>query len=104
MEEKKKECSRCQHRMKDRSEKERKNMINRLNRIEGQVRGIKKMVENNAYCSEILIQVSAVNAALNSFNKVLLAEHIRTCVAEDIRGGDEAAIDELVLVLEKLMK
>ena len=94
MEEKKKECSRCQHRMKDRSEKERKNMINRLNRIEGQVRGIKKMVENNAYCPEILIQVSAVNAALNSFNKVLLAEHIRTCVAEDIRGGDEAAIDE----------
>ena len=79
-------------------------MINRLNRIEGQVRGIKKMVENNAYCPEILIQVSAVNAALNSFNKVLLAEHIRTCVAEDIRGGDEAAIDELVLVLEKLMK
>ena len=62
------------------------------------------MVENNAYCPEILIQVSAVNAALNSFNKVLLAEHIRTCVAEDIRGGDEAAIDELVLVLEKLMK
>ena len=104
MQEKKKECSRCQHRMKDRSEKERKNMINRLNRIEGQVRGIKKMVENNAYCPEILIQVSAVNAALNSFNKVLLAEHIRTCVAEDIRGGDEAAIDELVLVLEKLMK
>ena len=104
MEEKKKECSRCQHRMKDRSEKERKNMINRLNRIEGQVRGIKKMVENNAYCPEILIQVSAVNAALNSFNKVLLAEHIRTCVAEDLRGGDEAAIDELVLVLEKLMK
>ena len=104
MEEKKKECSRCQHRMKDRSEKERKNMINRLNRIEGQVRGIKKLVENNAYCPEILIQVSAVNAALNSFNKVLLAEHIRTCVAEDIRGGDEAAIDELVLVLEKLMK
>ena len=104
MEEKKKECSRCQHRMKDRSEKERKNTINRLNRIEGQVRGIKKMVENNAYCPEILIQVSAVNAALNSFNKVLLAEHIRTCVAEDIRGGDEAAIDELVLVLEKLMK
>ena len=104
MEEKKKECSRCQHRMKDRSEKERKNLINSLNRIEGQVRGIKKMVENNAYCPEILIQVSAVNAALNSFNKVLLAEHIRTCVAEDIRGGDEAAIDELVLVLEKLMK
>ncbi len=79
-------------------------MINRLNRIEGQVRGIRKMVENNAYCPEILIQVSAVNAALNSFNKVLLAEHIRSCVAEDIREGKEETIDELVLVLQKLMK
>ena len=62
------------------------------------------MVENNAYCPEILIQVSAVNAALNSFNKVLLAEHIRSCVAEDIREGKEETIDELVLVLQKLMK
>lgn len=79
-------------------------MMNRLSRIEGQVRGIKKMVENNAYCPDILIQVSAVNAALNSFNKVLLAEHIRTCVAEDIREGNEETIDELVLVLQKLMK
>ena len=79
-------------------------MFNRLSRIEGQVRGIRKMVENNAYCPEILIQVSAVNAALNSFNKVLLAEHIRSCVAEDIREGKEETIDELVLVLQKLMK
>ena len=79
-------------------------MINRLNRIEGQVRGIKKMVESDAYCPDILIQVSAVNAALNSFNKVLLAEHIRTCVTEDIREGKEETIDELVLVLQKLMK
>ena len=79
-------------------------MINRLNRIEGQVRGIRKMVENNAYCPEILIQVSAANAALNSFTKVLLASHIRSCVAEDIREGKEETIDELVTVLQKLMK
>lgn len=79
-------------------------MLNRLNRIEGQVRGIKKMVENDVYCPDILIQVSAVNAALNSFNKVLLAEHIRTCVAEDIKEGKDETIEELVLVLQKLMK
>ena len=79
-------------------------MLNRLNRIEGQVRGIKKMVENDVYCTDILIQVSAVNAALNSFNKVLLANHIRTCVAEDIREGKEETIDELVVTLQKLMR
>ena len=79
-------------------------MINRLSRIEGQVRGIKKMVENDAYCPDILIQVSAVNAALNSFNKVLLGNHIRTCVARDIREGKEETIDELVVTLQKLMR
>ena len=94
----------CCHKTKERSEKEYKDLINRLSRIEGQVRGIKKMVENNAYCPDILIQVSAVNAALNSFNKVLLANHIRTCVAEDIRAGKEETIDELVATLLKLMK
>ena len=104
MEEKKEFCPACSHKTKERSEKEYKDLINRLSRIEGQVRGIKKMVENNAYCPDILIQVSAVNAALNSFNKVLLAEHIRSCVAEDIREGKEETIDELVLVLQKLMK
>ncbi len=104
MEEKDKVCPACQHKTKKRSDKERRSLINRLSRIEGQVRGIRRMVENDVYCPEILIQVSAVNAALNSFNKALLAEHIRTCVAADIREGDEAAIDELVLVLQKLMK
>lgn len=79
-------------------------MLNRLSRIEGQVRGIKKMVENDVYCPDILIQVSAINAALNSFNKVLLAEHIRSCVADDIREGKDETIDELVGVLQKLMK
>lgn len=97
-------CPGCSHRTKDRSEKEKRSMLNRLSRIEGQVRGIRKMVENDAYCPDILIQVSAVNAALNSFNKVLLAEHIRTCVTDDIREGKEGTIDELVLVLQKLMK
>ena len=86
------------------SDKEYKDLINRLSRIEGQVRGIKKMVENDTYCTDILVQVSAVNAALNSFNKVLLANHIRTCVAEDIREGKDETIDELVKVLQKLMK
>ena len=96
-----KEC--CQKR-KERTEKEYRDLINRLSRIEGQVRGIKRMVENNAYCTDILIQVSAVNAALNSFNKELLANHIRTCVARDIREGKEETIDELVTTLQKLMK
>ena len=81
-----------------------KDFINRLNRIEGQIRGIKKMVDNDAYCTDILIQVSAVNAALNSFNKLLLSNHIRTCVANDIREGKEETIDELVTTLQKLMK
>ena len=97
-------CPACARRTKERTEKERRDMLNRLNRIEGQVRGIKKMVENDLYCPDILIQVSAVNAALNSFNKVLLAEHIRSCVAEDIKEGKDEAIVELVLVLQKLMK
>ena len=100
--EEKKEC--CCHKKKERTEKEYKDLLNRLSRIEGQVRGIKRMVEEDAYCTDILIQVSAVNAALNSFNKVLLANHIRTCVAEDIRAGKEETIDELVATLQKLMK
>ena len=96
------ECA-C-HKTKERSGKEYKDLLNRLNRIEGQVRGIKGMVERNAYCTDILIQVSAVNAALNSFNKVLLANHIKTCVTDDIRAGKEETVDELVAVLQKLMK
>ena len=79
-------------------------MMKRLSRIEGQVRGIKGMLEKDAYCPEILVQVSAVNAALNSFNKVLLANHIRTCVADDIRDGKDETVDELVKVLQKLMR
>ena len=94
----------CPHKTQERSDKAFKDLIHRLNRIEGQVRGIKRMVEDDAYCTDILIQVSAVNSALNSFNKVLLANHIRTCVADDIRAGHEDTIDELVATLQKLMK
>jgi DNA-binding FrmR family transcriptional regulator len=87
-----------------RSEEERKKLINRLNRIEGQVRGIKGMVERDAYCVDILTQSSAVNAAMNAFNKELLARHIRSCVVRDIREGKDEVIDELVDTLQKLMK
>lgn len=94
----------CTHKTKNREPDEYKKLINRLNRIEGQIRGIKGMVEKDAYCTDILIQVAAVNAALNSFNKELLANHIRTCVANDIREGKDETIDELVNTLQKLMK
>ena len=97
------DCQEC-HKTKDRSDKEYQDLLHRLSRIEGQVRGIKGMVERDAYCTDILVQVAAVNAALNSFNKVLLANHIRTCVARDIREGKEETIDELVATLQKLMK
>lgn len=92
------------HKTKERSPEEYKRLINRLNRIEGQVRGIKGMVENNAYCTDILIQVSAVNSALNAFNKKLLENHIKTCVSKDIIEGKSETVDELVEVLQKLMK
>ncbi|MBD5521805.1 MAG: metal-sensing transcriptional repressor [Lachnospiraceae bacterium] len=78
--------------------------MNRLKRIEGQVRGIQGMLENDAYCTDILIQVSAVNAALNSFNKALLSNHLHTCVADNIRAGNDEVIDELVVLFQKLMK
>lgn len=97
-----KECN--SGKTKERTEKEYRDLINRLSRIEGQVRGVKRMVEQDVYCTDILVQVSAINAALNSFNKVLLANHLRTCVAEDIRAGKEETIDELVAALQKLMK
>ena len=94
----------CCHKTKERSEQEYKSLINRLNRIEGQVRGVKSMVEKDAYCTDILVQVSAVNAALNSFSKELLASHIRSCVVNDIRDGKEETIDELVATIQKLMR
>ena len=87
-----------------RSDDERKKLLNRLNRIEGQIRGLKGMLEKNAYCPDILTQSAAVNAAINSFNKELLASHIRHCVVRDIRSGDDDVIDELVSTLQKLMR
>lgn len=94
----------CSERKKERSPEEYTKLVNRLNRIEGQIRGIRRMVENNAYCPDILMQSAAAGAALNAFNKELLASHIRTCVADDIRAGNDEVIDELVLTLQKLMK
>ena len=91
------ECCRCSQRKKERSPEEYKKLIHRLNRIEGQIRGIRSMVESGAYCPDILVQAAA-------FNKELLAAHIRTCVAEDIRVGRDETIDELVTTLQKLMK
>ncbi|MDD6480717.1 MAG: metal-sensing transcriptional repressor [Lachnospiraceae bacterium] len=103
MEEKKACC--CQsEKHKKRTEKEYRDLMNRLKRIEGQVRGLQGMLEKDAYCIDILTQVSAVNAALNSFNKKLLANHIQTCVADNIRQGNDEVIEELVNVLPKLMK
>lgn len=96
------EC--CCQKTKERQPEEKKALINRLNRIEGQVNGIKKMLENDAYCPDIMIQVSAVRAALNSFNKEILSEHIKTCVKDHVHNGDDSVIDELVKTLEKLMK
>ena len=97
-------CCCCSGKKKDRSDKEYKDLVNRLSRIEGQIRGIKRMLDEDCYCPDIMIQVSAANAALNSFNKVLLANHIRTCVADDIRNGNDDVIDELVTTLGKLMR
>ena len=94
----------CCHKTKHRSEEEYKTLINRLNRIEGQVRGVRKMVENDAYCVDILTQVSAIQAALNAFNRELLSNHIRTCVMDDIKNGNDEIVDELVQTLQKLMK
>ncbi len=96
-------CPHCQKK-KERSQGERRKLINRLSRVSGQINGIKRMVENDAYCPDILVQVAAVNAALNSFNKELLAEHIRTCVADNIKNGNDEVVGELVKTLQKLMK
>ena len=95
-------CTSGKH--KERSAEEIRRLTNRLSRIEGQIRGLKEMLQDDAYCTDILVQVSAVNAALNAFSKELLANHIRTCVAEDIRNGKDETIDELVFTLQKMMK
>ncbi len=96
-------CCACQ-KTTQRSAEEYKSLIHRLNRVEGQIRGIRGMVENNAYCADILVQCAAVTAAMNAFNRELLSSHIRSCVARDIREGKDETIDELVATLQKLMK
>ena len=98
-----KECC-CTGKTKERTEEEYRRLIHRLSRIEGQVRGIRAMVEKGAYCTDILIQSAAVSAAINAFNRELLENHIRTCVANDIREGRDQVIDELMDTLQKLMK
>ena len=98
------DMSNCCCQKKVRNEKEIKDLMNRLNRIEGQIRGIKRMLEEDAYCIDIINQVSAANCALNSFTKVILANHIKSCVAEDVKEGSEEKLDELVKTLQKLMK
>lgn len=96
-------CPHCE-RTKHRTEEERASLTNRLSRIEGQIRGIRGMIEKDAYCPDILNQVAAATAALNSFSRKLLAEHIRTCVREDVRQGRDESIDELLDMLQKLMR
>lgn len=97
-------CPHCSGKHKDRDEKEIKDLMNRLKRIEGQVRGVEGMLENGVYCTDIITQVSAITSALNSFNKALLSNHMRTCVVENIREGKDEVVEELLVTLQKLMK
>ena len=99
-----KDCCACSEKHKERSPEEYKDLINRLSRIEGQVRGLQRMLEEDAYCADILTQSAAVSAAINAFNKDLLARHLHTCVVRDIRSGDDGAVDELAEMVKKLMK
>lgn len=87
-----------------RNKEEQKKLLNRLSRMEGQIRGIKNMIEEDAYCNDILIQSAAVTAAMNAFNRELIASHMKTCVARELREGNDGVIDELAQTLQKLMK
>ena len=98
-----KRCSCCE-KPTLRAQEENKKLLNRLRRIEGQVRGLQAMVEADAYCNDVLTQSAAVNAAINAFNRELLAEHLRTCVTRDLKNGHEEIVDELAATLQKLMK
>lgn len=97
-------CPACCERSTHREDKAYRDLINRLSRIEGQIRGVKKMVEEDRYCIDIINQVSAISSALNSFNKVLLSAHIKSCVVEDVKTGSDQMVDELCDTLQKLMK
>ena len=95
---------RCECKRKLRSESEKKTLITRLNRIEGQIKGIKKMVENDAYCSDILIQCLAVSSAIDGFNTNLLEEHFKTCISNDLKNNDTSSLEESLKIIRKLMK
>lgn len=96
----------CCHgeKLTERNDEEKKKLINRLNRIEGQIRGIRRMIENDAYCVDVLTQTSAAGSALNSFSKDVLTHHLKTCVVRDIKADDENAVEELAELVKKLMK
>ena len=98
-----KHCAECEKRT-ERTEEERRRLLNRLSRLEGQIRGLRGMIERDAYCADILTQSAAAGAALNAFNRDLLARHIRTCVARDIRAGDDTAAEALAELVRKMMK
>ena len=97
-------CCHCMEKHTLRSEEQKKALINRLKRIEAQVRGVQQMLEKDAYCNDILVQSAAISAAMNAFNKEILATHIHTCVVRDIREGRDEVVDELVSTIQKLMK
>ena len=94
----------CCHKTKERSDEEYRGLMNRLKRIEGQIRGLEGMLEKDAYCVDILTQAAAANAALNAFSRELLASHMHSCVVEDVRAGRDETIDELLAILQKMMK
>lgn len=83
---------------------QKKKLLNRLSRIEGQIRGVKNMVEEDIYCNDILIQTSSIVAALNSFNKELIGDHIRNCVQTELKNGNEEIIEEFTKTIQKLLK
>jgi len=87
-----------------RTEEEKKTLCTRLNRIEGQVRGIKKMIESDSYCIDVLTQVSAAQAALTSLSRIIIDSHIRNCVVKGVEEGNEQVLDELMDTLKKFMK
>lgn len=94
----------CCHKKKERSKEKYRALCNRLSRIEGQIRGLRDMLDSDAYCPDILAQAAAANTALNAFSRELLSSHIRSCVVDDVRAGHDEVIDELLNTLQKLMK
>lgn len=105
MSEKNEKCCHCSEsgKVKERSPEEYKKLMNRLNRIEGQVKGIKKMLSENAYCTDILTQSAAVGAAVDAFNRELLESHISSCFVDGIREGNDEVVGELITIIKRFM-